>query len=164
MDRIDVLDHVLLLVNDGRQRLNAANPFGRLDLVARQLEQVVARLRQKQPALLRTANKGNGRFFLFEPRANEVFMTDVGYLPDPLGAFYPLDPPPYLTVDYPQQAHPLYASVVHGREHPGPRRPYFPANLPLPAEDLLRCIDTELSRVEQLRQLLRKSPAPREDA
>ncbi len=76
------------------------SPFGRLEMIAPQLEEAARRLEAGQRALLRSAGEGAAVFLAIEPVAtaggdgdsgDEVAVAQLAQLAQPWGSYYPLE-------------------------------------------------------------------------
>lgn len=87
------LDDALLWLEGAPDPL-VMSPFGRLEMIAPQLEEAANRLEAGRRALLRSAGEAAGVFLALEPvpsEENAVAVAQLAQLPEPWGSYYPLE-------------------------------------------------------------------------
>lgn len=126
------------------------NPFGFLDFIVPQFQEVRERLQQKQFALLRSCGEYTPFFLILEPQAEITYLSALSEIPMPIGDFLPLAKSPFrfqseLEIN---QKIELYQYVASNRLNlrPGEKVSYSKRalqNIPLDTETLLKALEED---------------------
>lgn len=91
----------------GSQNLSF-NPFGVIDFIIPQLDEIQQRLKNNQFAILKTTGDWTPSFFIFEPKDSITYFSVLGILPEPYLSYYPLTDSPMFLNNGTNQQEELY--------------------------------------------------------
>ena len=93
------------------------NPFGVINFIMPQLEEVANQIKNNQFAILRSSGDWKPSFFIFEPKGENTYFSLLGFLPEPFNSYYPLFESPIFTGENINQREELYKYVANNREN-----------------------------------------------
>jgi hypothetical protein len=147
---IPALEDIFLVFTSLTESLNSdLNPFGLLNFIIPQFNEISNRLKAGEFAVLRTAGDWTPSFFIFEPRKDITYLSLLGLLPFPLSTYYPCSQSPTFTKDNIDQRKELYSYIEKNRSHLKPDSSYsnnlkMIQNVPLPQKDLLTALTQQI--------------------
>lgn len=134
---------------------SSLNPFGVIDFIIPQLNEIQHRLKNNQFAILKTTGDWRPTFFIFEPKDDKTYFSVLGILPEPYLSYYPLTNSPMFFNDGRNQQDELYNFIGLKRNDLPPNPDYDLNNIEFTTSQLISSLSEQAKLGNELLEFLK---------